>query len=214
MPRSNQTGFRCLDILLGVGVAIAMASSSAAFAAAPPANAALEAAEADARRGDLVALRTSSRGIEQTLIESLRRQLPEALGDTYDPSRHRYLQKSLAALGDAQSRSAIINDFAGSNRYKSLNAFEDAAEIGGNDMIRAAIEQLDNPMPGGRPIGADGRMDSDVAIAAPRFLAVILLSRLVTDPTAPRLDMQWITYDEAHVERWKAWWAEHGAAYR
>ncbi len=208
------TDARQLAIRLAAASLLAMGTLHASPPAEPSVDMRVSVAAAHARRGDLIALKQAAQGIEHALLRSLRTEWPSAIADERDPSRRRYMQKSLAALGDTEARAVIRDGMASRDLMRLRAAFVDAAEVGGNDMIVAAAEQLASTVRGGRPIGPDGVVHTDVAIAAPRHQAVILLSKLVTDPSAPRIDLDRILYDEADVDRWKTWWATHGASYR
>ncbi|MBK8284636.1 MAG: hypothetical protein IPK97_06940 [Ahniella sp.] len=168
---------------------------------------------ASAESGKIEALREQSTGIVPELIHELKRRADQGQ-DPNDPWRSRRLQKSLAALGDAASRTAIQAKLQSTSLYEMSYAFRDATEVGGNDMIRAIAERLNDPTEGGRPRGPSGEIDTDVGIAAPRHHAVVALSTLITDETAPRIDLQRITYEEHQVEKWKAWWAANKSRYQ
>ena len=114
------------------------------------------------------------------------------------------IRTALARLGDAQVRKEIIDDFDSSGHARQ-RAFQIASEIQGADMIIAIAGKLDDPRPGER--------DLDVGYAAPRHLAVIALSQIITDSAAPKIDLGRITYNEENVQRWKIWWANNREKY-
>ena len=170
----------------------------------------LAAALTSAESGKVAAMREQATGIIPELIKELKLRANQEK----DPARSRYVQKSLAALGDAPSRAAIRAKLKSSSLYEMSPAFHDATEIGGNDMIRAIAERLNDPTEGGRPRDLNGQIATDVGIAAPRHHAVVALSTLITDETAPRIDLQRITYEEHQVEKWKVWWAANKSRYQ
>lgn len=141
---------------------------------------------------------------DKVVIPALSKMLEEARRSDVG---YRYIDSiriALARLGDAQVRKEIINDFDSAGHMRQ-RAFKIASEIKGNDMIIAIAGKLDDPRPGER--------DLDVGYAAPRHLAVIALSQIITDPSAPKIDLGRITYDEENVQRWKIWWANNKERY-
>ena len=173
----------------------------------------LASALASAESGKVAEMREQSSGIVTELISELKRRADQP-EDPGDPWRSRRIQKALAALGDPPARKAIVEGLQSTALYEMASAFKDATEVGGNDMINAIAERLDDPAEGGRPRGPDGHIETDVGIAAPRHLAVVALSTLITDETAPRIDLQRITYEEHQVAQWKAWWAANKSRYQ
>ena len=166
-----------------------------------------------AAAGDVNAVRALSKGREAALAVVLADTLAQARHAGDDLALVRRLRKSLAVLGDRSARRAIANELDNTNRYIQQYAFRDACEIGGNDLIAAVAIKLTDPSPGGRPVGPTGNVESDVGIAAPRHQAVIALSILITDPSAPRIDLDRIQYRDEDVERWQIWWNSNKAKY-
>lgn len=128
----------------------------------------------------------------------------EAFSDQFVIQKQR---RMLAMEGNEVARRSIQADLSSSDLRIRHGAFLDAEEVGGEDMIVAVAEQLYNESPGGRPIDIDGSLISDVSVPASRHDAVIALSRMVDDPSAPKIDLQKITYDERNVIAWREWWA-------
>lgn len=167
-----------------------------------------------AAAGDLTAVRALSRGKESMQAATLAELLARARRVNDDPALIRRLRKSMAALGAPEARREIILEIDGQDRLQQYEAFLDAAEVGGNDMIVAVANKLTDKTPGGRPIDPSGAVVEDVAIAAPRHLAVVMLSKLITDTSAPRIDLNLILYKEQDVERWRIWWEANKTKYQ
>jgi len=196
---SNGSRFHWLILLLWVVLATQARAG----------NDRLAEAIASAESGKIASMREQADGIVPNLIDELKRRAAQP-EDPGNPERSRRLQKALAALGDPIARANIRAQLMSESLYAMAAGFADASEVGGNDMIRAIAERLDDPREGGRPIGPNGQVDTDVAIAAPRHLAVVALSTLITDPSAPRIDLRRITYEEHQVVLWRVWWAKNG----
>lgn len=157
-----------------------------------------------AQQYDIDAIRSLGLSGDKMVIPALSKILEDSRRSDVG---YRYIDSiriALAQLGDAQVRKEIIDDFdsAGHTRQR---AFQIASEIKGDDMIVAIAGKLYDPRPGER--------DDDVGYAAPRHLAVIALSQIITDPSAPKIDLGRITYDEENVHRWKVWWANNKEKY-
>lgn len=163
--------------------------------------------------GDLDAVRAMATGRTDELRAVLASAMARKSQSESDPQRSLRMRKSLAALNDAQAREDIRQDLGSPHLYVQHFAFLDAADLGGNDMIRAIAAKLWDPSPGGRPTGPDGVLAMDVGIAALRHMAVVALSQLVIEQSAPRIDLQRIRYRDEDVERWKIWWAANRSRY-
>lgn len=167
-----------------------------------------------AAAGDVNEVRALSKGRESALAAVLADTLAQARREGDDLGRVRRLRKSLAVLGDPAARREIVRDLDSSNLYTQSFAFREVAEIGGSDLIVAVASKLTDLSPGGRPVGPTGNVESDVGIAAPRHQAVVVLSTLITDPSAPRIDLKRILYRDEDVERWRIWWKANKAKYQ
>jgi HEAT repeat protein len=166
------------------------------------------------REGDIAAVEALGRAKDETLIPALSRQLSEARNSNASPVLIRTLRKSLARLGDPASRNEIRQELASKDRYVQYHAFEDAAVVGGDEMIVAIAEKLFDPSPGGRPRDEAGNLIEDVSLPAPRHAAVIALSRIIADPSAPRIDLKRITYNDDDVQQWRKWWQANMAKFK
>lgn len=156
--------------------------------------------------GDIMAVEALGKSKDVSLIPVLSRQLSEARSSKASPALVRALKKSLARLGDPASRNEIRQGIGNKNRYIQCHAFEDAADVGGDDMVAAIAEKLSDASPGGRPIDEEGNLVEDVSLPAPRHAAVVALSRMIDDPSAPRIDLKKITYNDESVQQWRNWW--------
>jgi hypothetical protein len=165
-----------------------------------------------AASGDVAAMRAMSKGRESERISVLLDLLEQARRAADEPLRIQRLRRSLAAIGEPASRLAIATDLDSPNRYIQSDAFRDATEIGGNDMIVAIAAKLWDPTPGGRPVGPNGAISPDELFLAPRHLAVIALSTLIAAPRAPTIELKGFARDE-DVERWRIWWDANKATY-
>jgi hypothetical protein len=122
-----------------------------------------------------------------------------------------------AKLGDGESRKEIVRDLGDVDVYVQRSAFEDACYVGGKDVIVGIAQQLFDKRPGGRPVvrnesGAEELVNDEV-FPAPRYSAVIALSGLVEDASAPRIDLNRITYREEDVDAWRKWWEKNKGTY-
>lgn len=165
------------------------------------------------KEGDFEAARILLESGDASVKKTLAIQLSEARASKMSPQYIRTLRKSLAYLGDYDARREIISDIASNRRYDQFHAIQDAADIGGNDMVNKLAETLYDDSPGGRPIDQDGQLVEDVGLPAPRHAAAIALSRIINDPTAPRIDLEHITYDEQVVKQWRDWWRTNGGRF-
>jgi hypothetical protein len=156
--------------------------------------------------GDVAAVRRLSSGEESVIVPLLAERLKLASGEAVDSWRIQRLRKSLAVLEDRDPRREIARDLDSQDSYQHFSAFEDAAEIGGDDMNIALVDPLRDPIPGGHPVGPDGLVSTDEVFPAPRLLAVIALSRSVFDPSARKFSLKRIRFREEDVEVWLGWW--------
>jgi len=159
-----------------------------------------------AEDGDIHAVQILGESQDVSLIPIFSDQLIEARRANASPVYIRILRRSLAGLGNSVERKEIIEELESSNRYVQYHAIEDAGRIGGNDMVNVLAKLLNDPSPGGRPIDKDGTLIEDVGLPAPRHSAVIALTRIIDDPTAPAIDLKRITYSEKSVKEWQSWW--------
>jgi hypothetical protein len=166
-----------------------------------------------AASGDVAAVRAMSKGRESEHVVVLLGLLEQARRAADEPVRIQRLRKSLAALAEPGARRAIAADLDSPNRYIHSDAFRDATEIGGNDMIVAVAAKLWDPTPMGRPVGPNGAISPDEAFLAPRHLAVIALSKLIADPGAPKIELNGILSRDEDVERWRIWWKANKTTY-
>lgn len=166
-----------------------------------------------AAAGDLNAVRVLSAGRTDERRAELASALRREQESNSDPVRLRRMRKSLASLNDMQARQGILEDLGSKDLFTQQSAFSHAADLGGNDMVTAVAAMLWDPSPGGRPRGPDGVVHTDVGIAAPRHMAVIALSKLITEADAPRIDLERIRYRDEDVERWRIWWAANKSKY-
>ncbi|MCG2660697.1 MAG: hypothetical protein L6437_10690 [Kiritimatiellae bacterium] len=79
-------------------------------------------------------------------------------------------------------------------------------------MIENIAAKLFDTSPGGRPLVGD-KIVSDVTLPAPRHAAVIALSKMINDASAPKIDLNKITYDEKNVQKWREWWQANSNEY-
>jgi hypothetical protein len=165
-----------------------------------------------AASGDVAAVRAMSKGRESERIVVLQDLLDQARRAGDEPWRIQRLRKSLAAIGEPVARHGIAADLDSPNLYIQSDAFRDATDIGGNDMIVAVATKLWDPTPGGRPVGPNGAISPDEMFLAPRHLAVIALSTLIAAPGAPKIELKGIARDE-DVERWRIWWKANKTTY-
>ena len=166
-----------------------------------------------AREGDFNAVRIIAKHLDPLENKEIVEQLAEAFRASTNPVRTRTLRKSLAMLGDSAAREEIIASIQCEDRYDQFHAIQDAADIGGDDMIVILAEKLFDDSPGGRPVDRDGQRVEDVGLPAPRHAAVIALSRIIIDPTAPHIDLHRITYSDDDVQHWRDWWMVNGEKY-
>lgn len=171
-----------------------------------------------AEAGDVVAILELGKSKDQTLIPKLSQMFKDAKGKKEHPVYIRSLRTTLAQLGESEARQEIINDLDSGRRYAQYQAFEDASRVGGKEMIRKIAAKLFDTSPGGRPVEYDDKSGrnqivSDVGLPAPRHAAVIALTRLIDDPTAPKVDLNKITYNEENVHKWREWWQANSNIY-
>ena len=166
-----------------------------------------------AMEGDFNAVRIIAKQYNSYENKGIVDQIAEELRVSTNPMRTRTLRKSLAILGDSAARKEIITNIQCEDRYDQFHAIQDAADIGGNDMIVILAEKLFDDSPGGRPADRDGQLVEDVGLPAPRHAAVIALSRIIIDPTAPRIDHNRITYSDDDVQHWRDWWKVNSEKY-
>jgi hypothetical protein len=146
-------------------------------------------------------------------IPALKTRLNDALERKENPQLIRALRKALAKLGDATSRQCIIEEMDNSDLYIQYNAMEDAGYVGGDAMICKIAEKLYDPSPGGRVKALSGGLGADEAIAPPRHTAVVLLSKIIKNESAPQTDTKKITYSEQSVQEWQKWWDHNKLQY-
>ena len=158
------------------------------------------------REGDLAAIEFLGKSGDVSLISTLLVLIGEARDSKASPVLIRALRKSLAQLGDPTARREICLEISSKDRYEQHHAFADAAIIGGNDMIIAVAEKLFDTSSGGRPTDKSGKLIKDVSLPSPRHAAVVALSSMITDESAPRIDLKKITYSEENVLQWQKWW--------
>ena len=166
-----------------------------------------------AQEGDFDAVRIIAKHNDSSAIAEIVIKLTEARRVSTNPTHIRTLRKSLALLGDSTARKEILTNIQCEDRYDQFHAIQDAADIGGNDMIVILAEKLFDDSPGGRPADRDGQLVEDVGLPAPRHAAVIALSRIIIDPTAPRIDHNRITYSDDDVQHWRDWWKVNSEKY-
>jgi hypothetical protein len=166
-----------------------------------------------AKEGDIHAVQILGESHDASLIPILTNQLTEARQANFSPTYIRALRKSLACLGHPASRKEITEEIESNDRYVQYHAIEDAGEIGGSDMVVKLAEKLLDPSPGGRPFDQDGTLVTDVGLPAPRHAAVVALSRIINDPTAPHIDLKRIAYNEENVQKWRKWWEVNKGKY-
>ncbi|HBA84012.1 MAG TPA: hypothetical protein DCZ95_07965 [Verrucomicrobia bacterium] len=162
---------------------------------------------------DFNAVSALGESADPSLIPELSRLLKEKKQTGIHPTYVRAIKRSLAMLGEPSARKEIIEDL---NRDAQTRyyAFEDAAVVGGNDMIAAIASKLYDSTPGGRIPESGGTLARDVALPAPRHAAVIELSRMIKDPSAPIIDLKRIRYDEESVKKWQKWWEANSNKYQ
>jgi hypothetical protein len=165
------------------------------------------------REGDVTAIEALGKSKDASLIPALSLQINEARNSKASPVLIRVLRKSLAQLGDTASQHEIRQEISSKDRYVQFHAFEDAAAVGGNVMIVAIAEKLFDTAPGGRPTDEAGNLVEDVSLPAPRHAAVVALSRMIADPSAPRIDLKRITYNDDNVQQWRKWWQANKAKF-
>ncbi len=88
-----------------------------------------------AREGDFNAVRIIAKHLDPLENKEIVEQLAEAFRASTNPVRTRTLRKSLAMLGDSAAREEIIASIQCEDRYDQFHAIQDAADIGGDDMI-------------------------------------------------------------------------------
>jgi hypothetical protein len=145
----------------------------------------------------ILALGIEGNEYDQALLSA---QLLKARKEKASPTVVRALRKAAAKLGDKELREEVVADLSSDNRYVQRSAFEDACYVEGTDMIVGVARMLADGRAGGRPMeydeaGVPLRRSSDEYIAAPRHSAVVALSRLVKDESAPIIDLKRITYN-------------------
>jgi len=171
-----------------------------------------------AEAGDIEAVVELGKSKDQALIPKLSQMLKDAKDKKKHPVYIRSLRTTLAQLGEHEARQEIINDLDKNRRYAQYQAFEDASCVGGKDMIEKIAAKLFDTSSGGRPIEYDEKSGanvivSDVGLPAPRHAAVIALSRMIDDPSVPKIDLQKITYDDENVKKWREWWMANSNKY-
>ena len=171
-----------------------------------------------AEKGDVAAVLGLGNTMDQTLIPKLSQMLKYAKDKKKHPVYIRSLRMALAQLGEPEARQEIIGDLDKDKRYAQYQAFEDASRVGGKDMIEKIAAKLFDTSPGGRPLEYDkksggDKIVSDVGLPAPRHAAVIALTRLIDDPTAPKVDPKKYIDDEENVRKWREWWIANSNKY-
>lgn len=147
----------------------------------------------------------------------LKARLEEARRKKEHPTVVRALRKAAAKLGDKELRRKILSELDSDDLYTQHHAFEVACYVEGTDMIVGVAQKLSDERPGGRPMDRNesGVLEPvlDVSIPAPRHAAVIALSQLIEDPSAPKIDVKRITYSEDDVAKWRKWWNKNKEKY-
>lgn len=170
------------------------------------------------QKGNVASILELGRCGDQADIAVLKTRLSQAREKKEHPTIQRSLRKAIAKLGDKDAREEIKRDIKNDDLYTYHQAVQDATYVGGNDMVMSIAQQLFDERDGGRPMERDGatgeeQVVRDVSIPAPRHAAVIALSKMIEDPSAPRIDLKMITYDERDVEKWRKWWEKNKKKY-
>lgn len=171
-----------------------------------------------AKAGNVEAVIELGKSKDQALIPKLSQMLKDAKDNKKHPVYIRSLRLALAQLGEPKARQEIINDLDKNRRYAQYQAFEDASHVGGKDMIEKVAAKLFDTSSGGRPFEYDeksggDKIVSDVGLPAPRHAAVIALTRLIDDPSAPKVDLKKYIDDEENVKKWREWWQANSNKY-
>jgi hypothetical protein len=170
------------------------------------------------QKGNVASILELGRCGDQSDIAALKTRLLQAKEKKEHPTIQRALRKAIAKLGDKDAREEIKSHIKSDDLYMYHQAMQDAAYVSGNDMIISVAQQLFDERDGGRPMERDGatgkeQVVHDVSIPAPRHAAVIALSEMIEDPSAPRINLKMITYDERDVEKWRKWWEKNKKKY-
>lgn len=155
---------------------------------------------------------------DASVIPELKRCMEEARTNKFvNPNIIRVYRKVLAKLGDIDACNEIIDHLKRNRTWDQERAFQDVVYIRGNYMIQSVALKLYDPTPDGRAIkrDKDGKeiVSPDVIIRAPREAAVIVLSQVIDDPTAPRIDVKKRIVTDDDVKKWRQWWEANSNKY-
>lgn len=121
-----------------------------------------------------------------------------------NPAKIRKLRRDLAKNRIATERDHIKLRLKFRDLLAQSHAIEDAAYVGGNDMIRALVDVLSDPSPGGRIL-------SDFAVRPPRKVAAQKLSTLIRNSPLEQKDAAF--YTDVDLQKFLVWWGKNKQRY-
>ena len=153
-----------------------------------------------------------------TLHAHLTTEISKAGTPMENPTAISQIRNELAKRGDGLERGRIIGELRSTNAVVQHHAFESAEYVGGNDMIVALAQLLDDTTgyttEGVTNKGSAGEVpQGDLVYEPPRLRAAKALAKLVKSPPVLPVGPEKKYCTERDVERWREWWNAHKAEY-